>query len=315
MSEWLTIFVHSHRNRNRSDYGLANSMRTDRGSRHGRHRRLGVFQMKALIKAAAPELWETARSAWQNIGNMRLNQRTADYLLSLQGPLYSSWNDAAAAARTNYDADLLNGFRVYRALINRKLVAKINPMLLSAVRGGPRPMYVTDFGGSTGEMGRALLGAEHGIRYRVTESAGMLDWIKAHPKAGARGVLFTNDLLNSTVFYSSGTIQYLPEPYELLHRAFKSAWHAVVLARNCFSERTLYRVQRSRLFDNGMGEVPRGYDNVEIRYPHQTIRETKVLQIAKSHGFRLTVRAEDDHGVIPYSDFVYGASLTFVRAT
>lgn len=59
------------------------------------------------------------------------------------------------------------------------------------------------------------------------------------------------------------------------------------LARNCFSNRKAFSVQSSRLFDNGAGPIPEGFEDVNIRYPHQTISEASLTAIAGRMGFDL----------------------------
>jgi hypothetical protein len=49
------------------------------------------------------------------------------------------------------------------------------------------------------------------------------------------------------VFYSGATLQYIEDPLQVVAAAFQSARDAVILARNNFSTRPLFRVHKSRL--------------------------------------------------------------------
>jgi hypothetical protein len=115
------------------------------------------------------------------------------------------------------------------------------------------------------------------------------------------------------IFFSSGTLQFLEHPMEVLASGFASAQHAVVLARNSFCDEELFRVQRTRLFMNGSGPVPPGYVDANVTYPHRTINEGTVKELAGQHGFRCVTRIEEDSGVLPYLGKVYGKQLVFTR--
>jgi hypothetical protein len=120
------------------------------------------------------------------------------------------------------------------------------------------------------------------------------------------------------IFFSSGTLQYLETPLEILKTAFASAQYAVVLAHNSFSKTKLFRLQTSRLFQNGAGadrndNIPEGFTDRDLKYPHQTIDEAEVLGCATDHGFKLVARTEETSGVLPYRGIVYGRQLVFTR--
>jgi hypothetical protein len=96
-----------------------------------------------------------------------------------------------------------------------------------------------------------------------------------------------------------------------MRQGFTSARRAVVLVRNCFSQHERFSVQRSRLFDNGAGPVPAGWRDAEIIYPHRTVVEAEVIQVAEAAGFSLRSRLEEHSGaILPNS---YGCQLVFWR--
>ena len=88
---------------------------------------------------------------------------------------------------------------------------------------------------------------------------------------------------------------------------------AVVLARNSFCRNEIFRIQRSRLFDNGRGPVPEGFTDRVITYPHRTISEDAIRSVAEKHGFRCLEREEATSGMLRYNDEVYGVDLVFTR--
>jgi putative methyltransferase (TIGR04325 family) len=220
---------------------------------------------------------------------------------------YPSWDSAAAAAGT-YDDSILNRFRAERAR-----TAPPTPLLDNAliwlVRMLPGPLSVLDFGGATGGVGLALRQHAPDLNFTVVETPALVA-LMGH----AGDVAFVVAMPETCdVFYSSGTLQYLPDPYAVLEQGFAAARQAVVLKRNYFSDRPIIRVHHSRLFENGAGPVPRGYQDMAISYPSATVQENRVHEIAARHGFVLFARTPDFDGVTIPDEGAYGAQLVFLR--
>ena len=221
--------------------------------------------------------------------------------------------DAAVAAAGTYSDTLVNEFRVAREDLNRNvyLDADIRHLpltwIVKVLGGSP---YITDFGGATGEIGRALKKTFPNVQYTVVENPTMAALMATRDQTIKFSTLLPE---NCDVFFTSSTLQYLPEPYELLAKGLRSARFAALLARNSFSKSPIFRVQHSYLFENGRGAIPEGFQNVRISYPHQTIQEDRVLEIADKSGFMLVSRIPKDDGIFPFRDLVYGAELTFLR--
>jgi hypothetical protein len=95
------------------------------------------------------------------------------------------------------------------------------------------------------------------------------------------------------IFYTSGTLQYLSDPYAALRAGLSSAKRYAVLVRNNFSDVERFSVQRSRLFDNGSGPLPPAFENRVVRYPLRTIQERKVHETALDCGFVLESQQDD----------------------
>jgi len=131
---------------------------------------------------------------------------------------------------------------------------------------------------------------------------------------GRNAVQFTKSIPEECdIFYTSGTLQYVSDPMDLFEAGVKSARHAVILARNSFCKNEIFRVQTSRLFDNGSGPIPNGFVDRAITYPHRTINEDSVRLIAERHGFKCQQRHEASSGVLRHNDEVYGVDLVFTR--
>ena len=226
------------------------------------------------------------------------------------GRLFPSW-EAAAAAASSYEDSLVNKFRIDRAALrpiaNTPDATGLLGLTIRAL--GIADATITDFGGAVGELALNLIAAFPAAKYTVVENAKLISLIQP-----LSGIEFTTEIPSSCdVFFSSGTLQYLRNPTAVLEKGFASARHAVVLARNSFSDKKLYRVHKARLFRNGSGPIPPGYQNVVVSYPHQTICERDVQMHAEREGFQCIAALEEHSGVLPYRGQVYGRQLVYLR--
>lgn len=79
------------------------------------------------------------------------------------------------------------------------------------------------------------------------------------------------------LLFSSGTLQYLENPYVILDKINYTDIKMIGLTRNSFSKKTKYISQMSFLHSNGAGIVPKNFKNFVLVYPHTTIEEEKLL--------------------------------------
>jgi hypothetical protein len=227
--------------------------------------------------------------------------------------LFSSWRAACVATDEPYSSKLVNEFRVNRWRYNfqqgHSPNVDVGAVALIASVCGPHTR-VTDFGGATGDHGEALTRLVPSVTYTVVENETLVSLMdKSRPP-----ILFTSHCPDQCdIFFTSGTLQCIADPYGTLDLGFASASRAVVLVRNNFCDEEVIRVQESWLFDNGGGLVPPGYENVKIRFPNRTIIESSVQAIAARHGFQLMARFADTTGLHSWQDRVYGGQLVFIR--
>lgn len=231
-------------------------------------------------------------------------------LLTQKPKEYTTW-EAAAAAAGAYSDPLVNEFRAARTALNIKqgwlpdVLASPLAWLCATL---PGHMEITDLGGATGELGVALCQFWPDVTYTVVENPTLVGLM-----AGADGVRFSTEMpAKCDIFHTSGTLQYLPDPYETFEKAAKSAWLGLAVVRNSFAGREVFTVQESPLHNNGGGLVPDGFPNATIAYPHRTISETLIRTIAASQGFKLVSRIADRPGV-PDGHEGYGADLVFLK--
>jgi putative methyltransferase (TIGR04325 family) len=226
------------------------------------------------------------------------------------GRLYSSWASAKAAAQ-GYASVELNRFKAARALGRRPDGTLVRRSALGLVTAaiGRDDCRVTDLGGSAGELGEDFLIECPQARYVVVENPTLVEAMKERERLSF-DVTIPGDC---DIFFSSGTLQYLDDPVAAIDRGFASARHAVVLVRNSFSEAAIYRVQRTRLFDNGSGPIPAGFADATIAYPHRTIAESSIHAAADRYGFRCVTSIAELDGVLPYRSQVYSRQLVFLK--
>jgi putative methyltransferase (TIGR04325 family) len=231
---------------------------------------------------------------------------------------YPSFADATRDG--SYAGEILTRFRVERARLNVPSItaADLPPgyaLLFAAVHLCAGSVRVTDLGGACGEWGFALRrDARREVVYTVVENQALAAACAAQP--GFDWARFTDAVPASCdVFVTSGTLQYLDEPYAVLERAFSIAEVAVVLARNGFCDRELFRLHRSRLRDNGFGSrLPAGFDlDAEIRYAHRTLSLARVEEVARACGWRQLLALDSSSGVLPWRGRVFGRDLLYVR--
>jgi putative methyltransferase (TIGR04325 family) len=232
------------------------------------------------------------------------------HVLLRGGKRYPTWEEARAAV-SSYDNEAMNAFKVARSALRHVdgslLTASV--LQLTALTLKKSDVAVTDFGGATGDLGRDFLAAWPGASYTVVETPALVAMMQAH---GA--VRFEPSIPRTCdVFFSSGTLQYVDRPMEVLAEGFQSARHAVVLVRNTFCDEAQYHVQRSRLFENGYGPIPKGFRNTTVRYPHQTINEGSVQALADRHGFHCVARLEEAID-LQHPGQVHGKQLVFMKA-
>jgi putative methyltransferase (TIGR04325 family) len=250
--------------------------------------------IKRLIKAVIPQSALSAAYQW----HMRERR-------------HKSWERAAAAAPAYADDDL-TAFRVERSrrIIGQEPSYVQPPTELLSVMEAISGRFV-DFGGATGEMCAVLQRRLPLWSFTVVETKAMAEAARDLRPT----IAYSADMPEEfDVFYSSGTLQYLDAPELLWREALSRTAKHAYLARNSFSDRKIFSVQYSRLFDNGAGPIPPGYRNVKTRYPRQTISEAVITGIADEMGFDLVSRVADrNSGVIGTRSNVYGADLLFKR--
>jgi putative methyltransferase (TIGR04325 family) len=258
------------------------------------------MQLKHIIKTVTPSVLVNAIRARRHAKR------------EVPGGAFASWDEAFARAHAGgYGTRGLTRFRIARARLHVPDGALLlSNVLALAARLVSRPdMSVTDFGGSTGELGADFLLAWPRASYCVVENPRMAALMQ--DESIRKGVRFTDEMPASCdIFYSSGALQYLAEPLEVWARGLQSARHAAVLRRNRFAGGEEFDIQTSRLFDNGHGKLPRGFADFTLAYPRRTLIEAQIHALARHHGFSCIANLDDPEDAGPGC---YSRQLVFWR--
>jgi putative methyltransferase (TIGR04325 family) len=152
----------------------------------------------------------------------------------LPAKAFQTWEAAENhAAQNSYSGNLVNEFRVARRrgidqTISWTVAYKtaVNPVLAAVIEDR---FIVTDFGGATGDMGDLTIEANPSIQYTVVENPVMVRLMQQEETK----VRFLTEIPSECdVFYTSGTLQYISRPYEMLRAGFLSTKRYAVLVRS-----------------------------------------------------------------------------------
>jgi hypothetical protein len=114
------------------------------------------------------------------------------------------------------------------------------------------------------------------------------------------------------LFFTSGTIQSLPNPYDPLNAVAKAGVPIVALTRNNFSLNPTIVAQQSMLSANGTGAHLSEYGNPVMFYPNQSIDKHKLITIFRDHNYSLLLdTAGTTSGV--YGSDCFSGDLVFTR--
>ena len=227
-------------------------------------------------------------------------------------PLYASYADALAACHGGYEDTQLIRTVYEKTRIYRDRLASQEPRVcdLNALRilGGLRlavtkpDVTVLDFGGACGAhyfLASALLGDRVRFRWHVIETAPMV----AVAQGLADGhVQFFESVLQATagletidVVFSSGALQYVPDPYATLTELTQCGATALFLTRLGLTRQqtACITMQTSTLSTNGPGALPKGMPEGPVQYPLVIPSQEKVEEIIQRN-YSLDIRFEEE---------------------
>lgn len=227
------------------------------------------------------------------------------------------------AERAGYaDDPELTRFRMAREAAFRAatdLRAFKNPALdrlIDTVDAAGRPCHVLDIDGALGSFGAALI-AQRGnmvASFTVLELPEIVAGARALGEGAAHFIDRLDDIpARPDIVFTSGTLQYFDEPFDLVRTILDLAAPAVILARTFLAEdRPRYFRQDSPMFDHGAGPIPPGFENRLVASYAQAV-PWPALRAAITRDYAITRGAANDSGVIVAADDLFGFDLVLRR--
>jgi putative methyltransferase (TIGR04325 family) len=226
--------------------------------------------------------------------------------------LYSSYAEAFAACHGGYEDPRLIRTVYEKTRLYRDRLASQTPRVfdLSTLRTlvgvslavTEEALNVIDFGGACGAhyfIARAFMGDRVRFRWHIIETSKMA----AMAKGLEDGQLKFFDSLRRAkeafekidLVFSSGALQYVPDPYATLGELTQCGATALFLTRIGLTRHPseLITIQTSLLSENGPGALPEGMPDGTVKSPITFVRKDKVEDIINEN-YSLDTRFDED---------------------
>jgi putative methyltransferase (TIGR04325 family) len=228
----------------------------------------------------------------------------------LNRKIFSSYEEALkyceSKTRGAYQSQNLTEYRfkkTHNFLINNGniITAPSMPLLMFAInfylkKDNSRIPKIVDFGGACGE---SLILLQKIFSDKIYKSS----WIIESPQIVsesrkwefAKKIQFSSNLKNIIsnnkidIFFTSGCIHYLKNPYEVINTVAESNISLVVFTRNNFSSKTEIKAQISYLSENGIGSHLKEFEDKLVYYPITSILPKKVIDIFIRKGYSILI--------------------------
>ncbi len=178
-------------------------------------------------------------------------------------------------------------------------------------------LSIADFGGACGAHyfeTRRLIQNQIALKWNVIETPGMVK--SAYDfKLNNHELNFVSnfDQVDADIFYLSSSIQYVPDPYNILNKLISKEYSYILFNRmmlNTISAEDEIIVQQSWLSANGPGPMPKGEVDKLVKYPHTTLSEQKFLQLFEP-SYELVFRFDEASGKISGQSHISGGGFLF----
>jgi putative methyltransferase (TIGR04325 family) len=231
-------------------------------------------------------------------------------ILKRRPPIFRSYNDASAACQNaGYEGTELIRVVVEKNAIFRQKIQS-NPVLdlgdlrtlIVGLTGTQDSLRVLDFGGGCGYhyvLARAAFGNSINLRWNVVETSAM---VKAAQHLADAGLQFfdhiddaKNNLGQVDLVFTSGALQYCPDPLEFLKKLTQVGAKYIFITRTPLndSEKNIISIQVSRLWENGPGPLPSGFEDKNVYYPITFASRREVEKIlAETYEIRFSINEE-----------------------
>ena len=165
-----------------------------------------------------------------------------------------------------------------------------------------KELNVIDFGGACGNhyyITKALFGERIAMKWHVVETPRMSKAAKNLEDGQIR--FFDNfdeaksELNRIDLVFSSGVLQYVPEPYETLRKLTECGAKNIFITRTPLTtgDKELIIIQTSTLSINGPGPLPEGIRDAVVRFPASFVRKDKFEEIL-SKNYSIQIQFNED---------------------
>lgn len=226
--------------------------------------------------------------------------------------LYSSYKTAQAQCKNGYtDKDLLEVIyqktRIFRdaILLNRPVITEnsfLRTLIGLSLALRRNELNVIDFGGACGAhyfISKMVFGKSTNLRWHVVETPNIvssaIELEDGHLKFFDDLQKAKDGLEHIDLVFSSGALQYTPEPYEFLEQLTECKAKNIFITRAGLSTlpKELIIVQKARLSENGIGPMPQGMNDKIIQYPVIFARKDKFEEIL-SRNYSIEILFNED---------------------
>jgi putative methyltransferase (TIGR04325 family) len=246
---------------------------------------------------------------------MRLNDlipsAVKDTVRKRHAPFFDSYSSALAACNAGYQQETLiravheKTKRYRNSLESRPILCDITSLrTFIGLIGLPNSeLNVIDFGGACGAhyfLARAILKSK--LRWSVVESPQM---VRAARDLEDDELCFFENLKDAQrslprvdLVFSSGALQYVPDPYQSLAELTQCGAAQIFITRVGLSSgaKEIISIQKSRLLDNGPGPLPDGVPDEVVQYPVTFASKRRFEQILQGR-YTIAVQTNEDKRV------------------
>jgi putative methyltransferase (TIGR04325 family) len=265
---------------------------------------------------------------FRSLFNKKVSERSESSKLEPATPTFSTYEAALAACQGHgYEEDALVQVVLAKTKIFQKqlqvepsiswtgqttqLLLGSSLALLHQQKTRPgQPLHVIDVGGACGAhyfMIRSFFAPEVSFRWYVVETPAMALAARELENDELRFSSDLNAVLQACrpvdMIHSSGTVQCVPQPRQLLRELVNSGAKFMLLSRLGVTrgQQDVICVHETRLSDNGPGPLPAGFEDGVCRYPFSFIQLSDLDAIIGSN-YKTKLQFDDNTGVFPVND-------------
>ena len=249
-----------------------------------------------MAKALFSRIRDPVRGFWRSSSRSR----------PTASPVFRTFEEAALCCNGSvYGSGLIESVVLRKTEVRRRGLAQpgaltadeatcqsLLPVCL-AINGGQRSLSVIDFGGACGAhyfVVRAVLDKSIALRWHVVENPAMAERAQELANDELRFGSSLSEAISSfdqvDLIYTSGALQYLPDPYACLKTlaGCRSEYLAIARVPVTNRQQEFITVDETRLSAHGPGAMPDGFADAVIRVPLTIPAEEKLRGvIVESH--------------------------------